>query len=381
MVVWGVIGAALVFQLAQMASADPIKDGAAPQWFYWAGVPGMAVLAGVAIWRRGAIYLLIVAHLVIGVALLRQSPDPDIDVYHVTRDSCLAMSRGVDPYSITFERVYKNNPEWEREFYPAGFIVGDRTDFGYPYMPLSFMADYSAQVLTGDFRMAHLVAIDVAAALLASMSGPFAAAGAVVLLLTPRVFYVVEYAWAEPIVVVCLAWVVWCAWRKSTWLAYATGLLLVSKQHMVLVAPMILFLLPRPLEWRSSISFMARAAVTGLVVTLPLVLWNWHAFYHSAVELQIKNPFRSDSLNFAAMLDRDGHGEIPNWVSFGAALAAVMLALWRLPRTPAAFAAGVGGVYLAFFVLAKQAFCNYYFLIIGALCCAIAATCPQRSEQ
>ena len=37
------------------------------------------------------------------------------------------------------------------------------------------------------------------------------------------------------------------------------------------------------------------------------------------------------------------------------------VSLWRLPRTPAGFAAAVALTFFAFFAFNKQAFCNYYF--------------------
>jgi hypothetical protein len=51
----------------------------------------------------------------------------------------------------------------------------------------------------------------------------------------------------------------------------------------------------------------------------------------------------------------------------------VVLAVRRCPRTPAGFALAVGFVYLVFFAFNKQAFCNYYFFPLAALCAAIAA--------
>ena len=54
------------------------------------------------------------------------------------------------------------------------------------------------------------------------------------------------------------------------------------------------------------------------------------------------------------------------------------LALWRAARTPAGFALGVAALFLAFFVLNKQAFANYYLFVIGALCTAVAAAEPAE---
>jgi hypothetical protein len=65
-------------------------------------------------------------------------------------------------------------------------------------------------------------------------------------------------------------------------------------------------------------------------------------------------------------------------VAFGVAAAVGGLALWRAARTPAGFALGVSALFLAFFVLNKQAFANYYFFVIGALCVAVAAADPAE---
>ena len=49
------------------------------------------------------------------------------------------------------------------------------------------------------------------------------------------------------------------------------------------------------------------------------------------------------------------------------------LCLWRAPRSPAGFAAATAVTYVTFFALNKQAFCNYYFFVVGALCCGVAS--------
>jgi hypothetical protein len=68
-----------------------------------------------------------------------------------------------------------------------------------------------------------------------------------------------------------------------------------------------------------------------------------------------------------------GHEPPPVLISFLAAGAASALALWRLPRTPAGFGAAISVTFLAFFAFNKQAFCNYYFFVIGALYASVAA--------
>jgi 4-amino-4-deoxy-L-arabinose transferase-like glycosyltransferase len=66
-------------------------------------------------------------------------------------------------------------------------------------------------------------------------------------------------------------------------------------------------------------------------------------------------------------------------VAFLVALGGGALALWRAPRSPHGFALGVALVLGLFFAFNKQAFANYYYFVIGALCVA-AATAPVRRE-
>ena len=51
------------------------------------------------------------------------------------------------------------------------------------------------------------------------------------------------------------------------------------------------------------------------------------------------------------------------------------------PRTAAGFAGSVGLVMLVFFAFSKQAFANYYFFVIGALCCAAAVSVGPRPRR
>lgn len=193
-------------------------------------------------------------------------------------------------------------------------------------------------------------------------------------LFTPRVFFVLEQGWTEPFVVLLLSAVVFCACRAPRLLAYALGLFLVVKQYLVFAAPAGLLLFPKPFRWRNVQGTVLRATTVALAVSLPFILWNVSAFTYDVVTLHIHQPFRQDALSYLAWLAREGGVPLPTALAFAAALAGMALGLWRAARTPAGFAATVALVYLGFFAFNKQAFCNYYFFVVGALCCAIAAS-------
>ena len=60
------------------------------------------------------------------------------------------------------------------------------------------------------------------------------------------------------------------------------------------------------------------------------------------------------------------------WLSLAAALGAMWLAWRKAPRDVFGFSLSLSLVLLVFFATSKQAFCNYYFLVIGSLCGTIA---------
>ena len=115
-----------------------------------------------------------------------------------------------------------------------------------------------------------------------------------------------------------------------------------------------------------------KALAIGAAVSLPLALWNISAFTRDVVTLQIHQPFRLDALSYMAM-GAQRSSPWPTLFAFIAAVLAVGLSVLRAPRTPAGFAGAVTLTYFGFFAFNKQAFCNYYYFVLGALCCAVAA--------
>jgi len=68
----------------------------------------------------------------------------------------------------------------------------------------------------------------------------------------------------------------------------------------------------------------------------------------------------------------------PTWLAFVAATVGAALAVWRGAHSPTGFAAGAALILFGFFAFNKQAFCNYYFLVIGACALGLAAARLSR---
>jgi hypothetical protein len=386
-----ILAVALAVQFALLYSHAPAatlkigtRDDLAP---FKAGVALAAALAAVGISgtriARFAVPALLLSHFVLGVWVIRATPAPGVDVYMFQHDAIDALLHGQNPYSITFPDIYGGT--LPISVYGPGVAEHGRLNFGYPYLPLSLMLAIPGHLL-GDFRYAQLFALTLAGGLIAyarpvinACPSARAVAAATLLLFTPRGFFVVEAGWIEPFAILMLAATVYAACRRGRgWAiacAVAFGLLIASKQYIVLAVPLMMLLPVRNVRLTVLIGFVVAA------VTLPLVLWDFKAFLHSAVTLQFRQPFRADSLSYLVPLTAGKGSASLAYLSFAAAAVAGLLALWRSPRTPAGFAAAFALVFFAFFATSKQAFCNYYALVLAAMCCALAATPGVMCEK
>jgi len=207
--------------------------------------------------------------------------------------------------------------------------------------------------------------------------GRMALAAAVLYLFSPRSFFVLEQGWTEPFLVLLLALVVFCACRFRAGLGVALGLFLASKQYLLLAVPLIPLLRPpghdREALRRWSLTVALPAVAVVAVLALPFAVWNLPAFVHDIVTLQAQQPFRNDALTFLAAFAYLTGVRLPSSLAFLAAILAMVVAWRRCPRTPSGFALAVAFVFFAFFAFNKQAFCNYYSFVVGALCVALGS--------
>jgi len=252
-----------------------------------------------------------------------------------------------------------------------GAAADGRLLFGFPYMPATLLAVAPAQWVLGDFRYAHLAWLVVPATFVVLALGTRTSALAMALLLTaPRLPWVIEWGWTEPVLVGSLLLTALAAHRSSSLTALPLALFLSAKQYMALFAPLAL-LLPR----RSTSKFLLLTFASGSLLTLPLVLWDFPAFWSSAVALQFRQPFRPDALSLPALVFHLTGHRLPELLSLVAA-AGLALALTLLRRTPFPLALALAVPVL--FFLSKQAFANYYFLTAAIWCTTLAFPMRQK---
>jgi hypothetical protein len=320
--------------------------------------------------RRWWFPAMLAVSLFIGAWMIRASPDPYIDVVEVHKEAINAVIHHRDPYRISFANIYENVDA--RKFYNPEALIGGRLAFAYPYPPPSLLLAVPGQVLLGDYRYSELGLLVAAAALIGfARRGMAAQLAATLLLTTPRIWFVIEEGWTEPIGVFLLALTVFLLIRNPIAAGWAGGVLAVTKQYLGFTGLAVLRIaFMRPGQWKWTAFGIAFAAAA---VTLPFALWHPNAFMRNVVWLQTLEPFRNDSLSYLAWAVRRGMSAGSFVWAIGAGIVAAILTLFTTRNTPEGFAASVALTTFAFFAFGSKAFCNYYFLVIGALCCAIAA--------
>lgn len=380
-----VAGAAVAYQFVQLCSTMPGMylrlQGLHSLLPFFSGLALCALLAGAGLAKKPwlgvwQLPLMLLAFVMVGRWLLTTSPEPVIDVFYFQRDGATALLSGHNPYELRYRDIYGNSP-----FYGEGLSVNGVLQFGYPYPPLSLLLALPGQVLLGDYRYSQLFAMVAAAALMAyAQPGRLGRAAAALMLFTPRAFFVLEQGWTDPFVTLGLSAVVFVALKWQRALPWVFGLFLAVKQYLLFAVPAAWLLLPRPLPpARVLLRWGFKVVLAGAAVTLPLVLWNVKEFWHDVVALQLYQPFRTDALSYLAAYAQSHGGEkLPTSLAFVAGSVGVALGLWRQPRTPAGFAATTALAMLGFFAFNKQAFCNYYAFVIGALCVAAAAVAERE---
>lgn len=339
---------------------------------FWIGLAVAAVVAATPLfgassssrWRLAA---LLAIHFALGAWVISAGGDPFIDVWIMQRDGANALVNGMNPYLP----IYPNIHGPDSPYYGPGLVVDGELTIGFPYPPLSLLLVLPGQLLGGDPRFAHLVAIEAAALVMAFIRpGSISSGAALLYLFTPWTFFMVAGSWTEPLAILMLALVALAAVRAPWLLGLALGLLIGVKQYLLLGLPVALLLLAQDRETRWRIAWQSVAVAA--VITIPFALWDPGAFTWSTIGSLAGQAFRPDSLTYLTLLPADWGARL-SVIGFLLLVPGIILVALRAPRGASGFAASMGLLLLVFFAFSRQGSANYHFAVIGALCCAVAA--------
>jgi hypothetical protein len=313
--------------------------------------------------------------------VLGASPAPTIDVWRFQQRAAEAMLDGWNPYSIDYPNI--DGPDtilYGRDVLRAGgtLIAGN------PYPPLPLLVGVPSFALAGDVRWSLLACVLVSAWAIRHLGRGAARAelAALLVLLQPVAFFVLEQGWTEPVVLatVAIAGVAAraAATRRSSsgWLipAAAGALALGRKQYAPLFAIPVLLTAPA-----RRMLVLGAACAGALAIALPLLLSDPEGFWRSVVAFQFHQPNRPDALSWLPVIAAATGRWPPVWPAFVAALA-VLVAGLRAPFTLSRAYAVTAASWLVLVLFNKQAFTNYYWLAVGLLCASIASEAGEERQ-
>ena len=355
--------AALVVDAA--IQAGPANHGHGTWYWLSRGCAFGAAALVLATLRRRRLFAPALALLALtGLLRIVATPTPPIDVHFLLTDSTRGLIHGMDMY---------------RQSWPGSHGLQDE----YPYLPWTSVLLLPAWLVTHEVRVGLWVAAVVSAVVLRRLAGKRSAAGGAVdsaflpLLVAsyPMFAFGLQQSWTEPLLIALLAIMVSAVERGRHGLAVvALALALASKQHIVLLLP--LAACWPAFGWRRTL----QSTALGFVLVLPWLLAGPRDLWDDAVLLNIHYPVLRRGLDVAAFADR--HGVTLGFgVTIAVCLLAYAVALLRLPRNAAGFAAGSGLVQLALDVFNKQSFFNHYTLVMGLFTIALVASSRQRRAE
>jgi len=318
---------------------------------------------------------------VLWVLVRSSDPLPLIDVVMFQQQASSALAEGINPYTITFPDLYGG---MSQSFYGPGVSVDGILQFGFPYLPLSLLIVAPFEWLFSDFRVAHALALVAAGALMSRLGeGWISRASAAGFLLISPVLNILTLGWTEPLLVLGVIGVLSAHGRSSSSTPYVLGLVVAVKQYAVLLLPSSLLLRERPWSACRIGSDLIKVGVVVAVVTLPFFAWDPEAFYRSVIELQFLQPFRPDSIALPAVWATyfgEPDGVVVLLLPF-IGIALVTSATWiRTPTGGQGFALASALTLLVAFMLSKQAFANYYLVVIALLFGAAALADSEATE-
>ncbi len=287
----------------------------------------------------------------VGWASIYALETPDIDVLELHQSAGNVLTKGLNPY--VYAGVELRQP-WT-EAYP-------QWEAGYAYPPTTMVPYALASAYLGDARWVSVIAIALAVLMIARshVDRTPGARGidlliALALAIQHGNLFVFSNGWTEPLALPFLVLAIGSWARNSTVSSISLGLLISTKQYFVMAFPLLL-------GWRDAGRWrrLVIVVVSGLVVSVPLILWDVRGFVDSAIIPILQLGPRADSSNLY------GLGiEVPRWIAIGIPIAAGF-GFGRFANGPSGFAASLGSVFGLQFLLGFAAFANYW-LLVGAL--------------
>lgn len=291
---------------------------------------------------------------VAGIAAIRGTPNPPIDVWYMLQAASHGLLHGHNIYT----QHWASPVPWELKN-------------TYVYLPGSAVVLTPFHLVFGDVRYGLLSCLVVTAELLGRLGrrqlSPYVGS---LLLLYPGALYLVAYSWIDPIVLLAIvAMILAVRARRLAIAILALAAALTIKQYALVAVPLAALWRPFGLRRTALATGLAAAAVAPWLASSPSAFW--HGVITTAFELRP----RPDSLSLAGIVQAHGVdlSGTASSVAVVSVVAIVVVVSARRPGTAFRFALGLAVVMSTFDVLSKETFFNEWALAAGFCLLAIAA--------
>jgi hypothetical protein len=301
--------------------------------------------------------------LALTVVTLLGSPRPKIDVWVVLNQGADALGRAGNVYT----QQWSGSPGVQDLF---------------PYLPWMNVLTAPGRWAAGDVRWMLLVwSLALLAGVWALAQGRPARGAAVVavLVLAPGSLTQVDQAWTEPVLAALLVWFAVCVHRGRAWWAVVPlALACASKQHLVLLVPMLMVW--RPFGWRRTVATGGLAAL----LVLPWLVADPEAFVDDTVTTLLTfHPIRFANTWYLYLLNEHGV-TLPFVVTAAVMLAAVAGSVWAVWRRQPGVDEVLRWMALVLAVASlvnKQAFYNQYWLAAALVAASLAVVSRRGGAE
>jgi hypothetical protein len=279
---------------------------------------------------------------------------PKIDVWVVLQQGADALGRGENLYT----QQWTDSPGVQ--------------DF-FPYLPWMSVLTAPGRWLAGDVRWAVLVwSLVLYAGLWALAKGHVERAAAVtaVLVLAPGTLTQVDQAWTEPVLAAAIVWWAVLVRRGHAWWAIVPlALACASKQHLALLAPVLLVWRPFGVS-----RTLATGGLAGLLMA-PWVIADADAFVNDTVVTLLNfHPIRFANTWYLYALNE--HGVTLPFAVTGAAMVGIVAvaayAVWRRQPDVAEVLRWLALVLAVANLVNKQGFYNQFWLVAALVAASLA---------
>jgi hypothetical protein len=248
-----------------------------------------------------------------------------------------------------------------------------QVDGCFTYLPGSVLLTSPGVWLGGDARWAEMLLLIGASAAVAwqvHRRGGARLGLAAFVALVPGSLVVVQQSWTEPLLLAALVATAVLADRgRPLWAAAAFGLALATKQHIVLLLPLLLL-------WRWRARDLAVAAGVAASLTVPFLLANPVRFTGCTVGYFLTAPPPPSSLSL--WLHVPAWAQLPLLVA--GLLAGYLIAWCCCPRDGSGLLLAAAVVFTTFGLVNKQTFLNQWWLVAALVTAGLAMTGGRSSR-